>query len=112
MADIKIEEAGGTWVVRAGGAVIGESTNTLRLSEDGYPDVMYFPRGDIATAFLDASETTTECPHKGIASYFNIQTKSVTLTDAAWSYESPKDDVQSIAGHIAFNGDGVTVEQV
>jgi uncharacterized protein (DUF427 family) len=52
---IRIRRADGTWVVRAGGAVLGESTNALELSESGYPPVIYFPRGDVAMAFLEAS---------------------------------------------------------
>ena len=113
MADkITIEDAGGTWVVRAGGAVIGESTGALRLIEDGHDDVIYFPRGDVAMAFLDPSDTTTQCPHKGEASYFHIQTKSVTLNDAGWSYDSPKSEVSRIARYLAFRDDNVTVEQI
>ena len=113
MADhIKIRKADGIWVIRAGGAVLGESSNALELTEGSYPPVIYFPRGDIAMAFLDASETSTNCPHKGKASYYSIQTKSGTIEDAAWSYEDPKEAVSPIAGHIAFYGDKATVEQV
>ncbi len=110
--NIIIEAATGTWVVRAGGAVLGETQNALILHEDGYEDVVYFPRDDIAMAFLDPSDTTTTCPHKGEASYFSIQTKSMTLADAAWSYETPRDDVARIAEHIAFGDEKVTVEHV
>ena len=110
--NISITKAEGTWVVRAGGAVLGESTDALRLEEDGYPFVIYFPRGDIAMAFLDDSNTTTTCPHKGQARYYSIQTKSVTLADAAFSYDDPIKDVSDIAGHIAFLHEGVTVERV
>ncbi|SPJ24373.1 DUF427 domain-containing protein [Palleronia abyssalis] len=110
--NITISDAEGTWVVRAGGAVLGESSNALKLEEDGYPFVIYFPRGDIAMAFLDTSDKSTTCPHKGQASYFSIQTKSLTIRDAAWSYEDPKDDVARIKGHLAFMDPEVTVEQV
>ncbi|TRD23622.1 DUF427 domain-containing protein [Palleronia caenipelagi] len=111
-ATITIEDAPGTWVVRAGGAVIGESSKALILRENGYPDVVYFPRSDIATAFLDPSDTVTSCPHKGQATYYSIQTKSVTLKDAGWSYEDPKDAVAAIAGHLAFENEGVTIEKI
>ena len=113
MAYIDIRPAEGTWVVRAGGAVLGESTRALELSEGDYPSVIYFPRDDIAMAFLEPSDKTTTCPHKGAASYFSIVTKSTTLQDAVWTYETPKDDVAQIAGHLAFYaGDTVTVEQL
>lgn len=109
---IRIEKAEGTWVVRAGGAVIGESPNALLLFGDDRPFIVYFPRDDIAMAFLDASETTTHCPYKGEARYFSIQTRSLTMQDAAWSYEAPYEDVSRIANHIAFMDEDITVERV
>ena len=113
MADhIKIRKAPGTWVVRAGGAVLGESADALELSEGTYPAVIYFPRADIAMAFLEPSDKTTHCPHKGDARYFSIVTKSQTLTDAVWSYEDPKDGVAQIKHHLAFYTDKVTVEKL
>ena len=113
MADhIKIRPAGGTWVVRAGGAVLGESKNALELIEGEYPPVIYFPRDDIAMAFLDSSDTTSHCPYKGDARYFSIIAKSGAIKDAVWSYEDPKDGVAEIKDHLAFYTSKVTVEQV
>ena len=114
MADhITIAQADGTWTVRAGGAVLAESENALELKEGSYPPVIYIPRDDIAMAFLDASDKTSHCPHKGDASYFSIVTKSTTIADAAWSYETPKEGVAAIAGHLAFyESDLVVVERV
>lgn len=110
---ITIRPAQGTWVVRAGGAVLGESDHALELTETGYDPVIYFPRDDIAMEFLDTSDRKTTCPHKGEASYFSIVTKSTTLKDSVWSYESPKEAVSQIADHLAFQtGDLVTVERL
>ncbi|MEO3414894.1 DUF427 domain-containing protein [Roseovarius sp. CAU 1744] len=113
MTDIRIRKADGTWSVRAGGAVLAESRNALELNEGDYPAVIYFPRDDIAMAFLEPTDHSTHCPHKGDASYFSIITKSQTLENAAWSYENPKDDVARIKDHLAFYvGDAVAVEQI
>ena len=113
MTEIRIRKADGTWTVRAGGAVLAESKNALELSEGDYPAVIYFPRDDIAMAFLDETDHSTHCPHKGDASYFSIITKSQTLENAAWSYEDPKDDVARIKDHLAFYAsDTVAVEQI
>jgi len=110
---ITVTPAPGTWTVRAGGAVIAESGNALELSEGDMPFVIYFPRSDVAMAFIDESEHTTTCPHKGTASYFNIMSKSATYENAVWSYEDPKDDVAQIKGYLAFAvQDGIAVEQV
>ncbi len=110
---IRITKAEGRWSVRAGGAVLGESDDALELSEGDYPPVIYFPRGDIAMAFLDATDKSTHCPHKGDASYFSVVTKSTTLQNAVWSYEDPLDAMSRIKGYLAFyTGDGVTVEKI
>ncbi|MEB8385932.1 DUF427 domain-containing protein [Rhodobacteraceae bacterium KMM 6894] len=110
---ITIRQADGTWTVRAGGAVLGESQQALELTEGDRPPVIYFPRADIATAFLDATDHSTHCPLKGDASYFSIVTKSQVLDNAAWSYEAPLDAVSRIKGHLAFaSSDSVTVERV
>ena len=110
---IRIRRAEGTWVVRAGGAVLGETARALELSEGGYPPVIYFPREDVAMAFLEKTDKVTTCPHKGEASHYSIVTKSTVLRNAAWSYEDPKSGVTDIAGHLAFYpSDTVQVEQI
>ncbi len=113
MADhIRTRKAEGTWVIRAGGAILGESRNALELAEGDYDPVIYFPREDIATAFLERSEASSHCPHKGDASYYSIQTKSMLIPDAAWSYETPNSGLEQIKGHLAFYKDKVTLEQI
>jgi uncharacterized protein (DUF427 family) len=110
---ITVRPAEGTWVVRAGGAVIAESANALELTEGDMPFVIYFPRSDVAMAFLDASAHKTTCPHKGEASYFDIVSKSKTYTNAVWSYETPNADAAEIKDHLAFGvQDGVQVERI
>ena len=112
MSVMQISPAKGTWVVRAGGAVLGESSNALELTEGHYPPVIYFPRGDIAMAFLEPSDTTSTCPYQGAASYYSIIAKSGPIKDAAWSYETPKAGLEAIAGHIAFYPSKATVEEI
>ncbi len=109
---IRITPAAGIWVVRAGGAVLAESAQALELREGSYPPVIYFPRGDVAMAFLEETGGTTTCPWKGQAKAFTIVTKSGRIETAAWSYETPKPGVAAIAGHLAFYPGKVTLEQV
>ena len=111
MADITIAPAAGLWVVRASGAVLGESRRALELREGGYPPVIYFPKEDMAMAFFEPSAKRSTCPWKGEASYWSIHAESGILADAAWSYEAPKPGVEAIAGHLAFYTDRVAVEQ-
>ncbi len=109
---ITIRPATGTWVVRAGGAVLGETTEALELIEGDYPPVIYFPRADVAMAFLEPSDTTSTCPYKGSASYYGIAAKSGLIKDAVWSYEDPKPAVAAIKGYLAFYKSKVAVEEV
>lgn len=102
----------GTVVVRAGGAVLAETSKALLLREEGRDPVHYFPRADVGMEFLDRSETRTTCPHKGEATHWNIVTKSTTLHDAAWSYDEPLDGAAEIAGHLAFYPDKAVVEEL
>ncbi len=109
---IKIRKAEGTWVVRAGGAVLGETKDALELTEGSREPVIYIPRKDVAMAFLEPSTTRTSCQHKGEASYFSIMAKSGRIPDAVWSYESPKQGLERIARLLTFDPDTVTVERI
>ena len=109
---IRVYQAPGTWVVRAGGAVLAESRNALELVEGDRPPVIYFPRKDIAMAMIEPSATSSTCPHKGRASYHSIVIKSGTIRDAGWSYDEPDGNAARIGGHIAFYPDKVTIERL
>ena len=110
---ITIGEAGGTWVIRSGGAVLGETKKALEMREGSYDPVIYFPRDDIAMAFLDRTDKTSHCPHKGDANYYTIVNKSSRIENAVWTYEDPLQPVAAIKDHLAFYiRDNVTVEQV
>ncbi|MEM1129313.1 MAG: DUF427 domain-containing protein [Pseudomonadota bacterium] len=103
---------GGVWVVRAGGAVIAETRSAIELEEPGQPPVVYFPRDDVAMAFLDAGSETTAHRGKGDATLFSVATKSTTISDAAWSYEDPVESLAALKDYIGFDTEQVTVERL
>ena len=107
-----IVAADGTWVVRAGGAVIGESSRALELIEADGPGVIFFPREDLGMAFLEGSETVASSAALGEARYFGIVTRNEVIRDVAWYYEAPPDAAALIAGYIAFDARRVAVEEV
>lgn len=109
---ITIRPAAGKWVVRAGGAVLGESARALELTEGDYPPVIYFPREDLAMAFLEETDTVAACPFKGTAKHYDIHTKSVVIKNAAWTYEAPNKVAAAIKDHIAFYAQKAAVEQL
>ncbi|MEV8467709.1 DUF427 domain-containing protein [Fluviibacterium sp. DFM31] len=108
---LTIRELPGKWVVYASGAVYAETQNALELVEgDGAPEI-FIPRADVAMAFFDKSDTSTDSAQKGTASFYSIETKSKVIEDAAWSYENPSSAAAAIKDHLTFDTDKVTVEE-
>lgn len=56
-----------------------------------------------------ASDTQTQCPWKGTASYHSIEVDGQVNRDAAWTYPDPKPAAAEIKDHVAF-WKGVVVE--
>ncbi|MES2817602.1 MAG: DUF427 domain-containing protein [Pseudomonadota bacterium] len=79
------------------GALIAESTET-RLVENNH----YFPLASVAAQYLQPSSTTSRCPWKGTAQYYNLLVDGRVNTDAVWYYPEPKDAAKQILGHVAF----------
>ena len=85
------------------GETVAETRRPSLLFETGLPTRYYIPRRDVRLELLVPSSTTTQCPYKGVASYYSVQTPDgATETDLIWTYEQPYDAVGEIAGHVAF----------
>jgi uncharacterized protein (DUF427 family) len=110
--EISIAAVAGSWVIRAEGAVIGESERAVEVVEAGRPAVLYFPREDLGMALLDRSSRVETSPALGEARFFSIVTPALTLEDAAWSYEAPAAGADRIRGFVAFDALRVLVEEV
>ena len=89
---------------------IAESSNVLAMREGDYAPVYYFPRGDVNMELLTATDRKTVCPFKGDASYWTIDAGDSTEENAAWSYESPYDEMVEIKDYIAFYDNRVKLE--
>jgi uncharacterized protein (DUF427 family) len=92
-------------VVRAGDRVVADTTSPLVLYESGFAPRWYVPREDVVAGELTASDQQTFCPYKGIASYYDID----GISEAAWSYRAPIDDMAAIGDYVSFEPDKVQV---
>jgi len=84
------------------GHEIADSADVLLLKEADYAPVRYFPRSDVAMAFLQKTDKVTHCPYKGDATYYTIHRDRQIIENAVWSYETPLPGVSQIAGRLAF----------
>lgn len=71
---------------------------------------VYFPPDRVRREFLRPSDTTTVCPWKGIARYFDVVVDGEVNPDAAWTYPEPKPDAREIRNYIAF-WEGVEISE-
>jgi uncharacterized protein (DUF427 family) len=91
--------------VADGDRVIADSMRPLVLYESGFAPRWYVPREDVDLAALNAIDTQTFCPYKGLASYYDIGSRA----GAAWSYPEAWPEVARIAGLISFEPDKIDV---
>ena len=88
------------------GAVVADSSGTLRVEETGHGPVHYFPERDVRRDLMRPSEHKTYCPFKGECSYWTIEVEGAggkkRSENAVWAYQAPYDEAIGLAGRYAF----------
>ena len=102
-----IKVADGSVRVIYRGEKVADSVSAICMTESTYDPVFYIPKDDVRMELLSATEDKTHCPFKGDASYWSITYNDATAVNAAWSYETPFDEVVEIAGALAFYASAV-----
>ena len=88
--------------VKVGELIVADSTEALVLQESDHLPVYYFPIKDVQESFLMPSTTRTECPYKGVASHYSLNTGVTLVQDAGWRYLEPVKGCPPIADYMAF----------
>jgi uncharacterized protein (DUF427 family) len=76
---------------------IADSDTWLKLEGN-----IYFPLSSIRQEYLLPSSTTTVCPRKGTAHYYDVVVDGEINKDAAWICPKPKAAAMNIKNFIAF----------
>jgi uncharacterized protein (DUF427 family) len=107
---ITVEPFDGVVTVVFSDAILASTDEALVLREADYPPVFYIPFKDIYFELLKRSDTSTHCPYKGNASYWNASAVGEAVNDVMWAYERPYDEMAAIKDHGAFYPDKVRIE--
>jgi uncharacterized protein (DUF427 family) len=96
--------------VEVNGLVIVDSADTVGVYETALEPRLYVNRAHLeGDPLVPNPDTTTYCPYKGVASYWNVVTGSAVVENAAWSYEDPLPESSAIRGLVSFDENRVSV---
>ncbi|GIH97118.1 DUF427 domain-containing protein [Planobispora siamensis] len=84
--------------VEVDGVTVADSRSPRILFETGLPPRYYLPKTDVRLDLLTPTATVTRCPYKGQAEYWSVNGHA----DLAWSYRTPLEESQRVAGLICF----------
>jgi uncharacterized protein (DUF427 family) len=97
--------------VEFAGATIADTTDAIRLEEQGHQPVLYIPEKDVRLHLMRPTAHHTRCPYKGEASYWTIEVPAADgmkrSENAVWAYLAPYDEMRAIGHYYAFYGSRV-----
>lgn len=87
--------------VFVGKVKVADTTSSMHLYETGLPCRYYLPLTDVDVAKLLPSKTKTQCPYKGEAEYYSVDTgEGDVAKDVVWYYERPTLECAKIEGKL------------
>ena len=89
--------------VELNGTVLAESTNNVFLHETNLRTRHYLSPTAVDYGLLRPSTTTTFCPYKGKASYYDVVLADGTeVKDGVWYYPFPTHESAAVQGRLSF----------
>ena len=107
---IEIQKVHKQVTVRVSGETVAQSSSTLLLLEGSLPPRHYFPREDVNMDLLTPSQSVSHCPYKGDANYWSFKAADRYSEDVVWCYETPIEEMSSIAGMLGFYDERVDLK--
>ena len=98
----RVESRGERVVVRFGGLVIADTTDSVRVLEPSHPPVYYLPLDAFPAGVLVPVEGTSFCEFKGEAQYFDVVSGGSVASRAGWTYPHPAPGFEALSGRVAL----------
>jgi uncharacterized protein (DUF427 family) len=93
--------------VIVGGEIVADTRRPRLLFETGLPIRYYIPKEDVRMEWLIPSDTKTQCPYKGIASYYSVKVGENVHKDLVWYYPFPIPECPKIENLVCFYNERV-----
>ena len=100
------------------GVTVAETKRPFLLFETNLPVRYYIPAADVHQHYLTASDSHTQCPYKGTASYWHVTIGDKIYKDYVWYYPHPIPECPKIKELLCFYNekvelvvDGVVLER-
>jgi uncharacterized protein (DUF427 family) len=91
------------------GEIIADSHRPRLLFETDIPTRYYIPKEDVRMSMLFPSEKHTQCPYKGVASYYSARVGEKMYENIAWYYPFPIPEIPKIENLISFYNELVDI---
>ncbi len=92
------------------GEVVAETERPRILFETGLPPRYYIPQEEVRASLLAPTDTKTECPYKGTASYRSVEAGGDRVEDVVWSYPEPLPEAHKIRDLMCFYDEHMDIE--
>jgi uncharacterized protein (DUF427 family) len=96
-------------VVQIDGVTVADSHQPRILFETSLPPRYYLPLADVRMDLLRPSDYHSQCPYKGTASYWHVDTGEAVHEDIVWIYRQTLPESQKIIGLACFYNEKVDI---
>ncbi len=91
--------------VRHNGILIAKCNRAKVMYETRQAPSVYLPIRDLKSSLVKRDDLRTFCPFKGTARYYDLNTETTNIDNAAWCYERPMPEVEEVNRFVSFAKD-------
>lgn len=95
--------------VTVGGETLVDTDETVIVFETALAPRLYVDPARVRTDLLRATDTSSYCNYKGVATYWAAVLGDTVIPDVAWSYDEPLPESEPIRGFLSFESPDAVV---